>query len=100
MCKMNSSGSRMSHRKTEYMSMNERNTSGTVRLQGAEMKKVEDFQSSDQWREWKRGEEACGSRFERMEKSVRSDKRVSARLKGKTMVRLWSRGEDRRESWR
>ena len=29
--------------KTKYMCMNERNPSGTVRLQGAEVKKVEDF---------------------------------------------------------
>ena len=29
--------------KTEYMCVNEGNPSGTVRLQGAEMKKVEEF---------------------------------------------------------
>ena len=36
-------GMKVSHRKTEYMSVNERNPSGTVRLQGVEVKKVDDF---------------------------------------------------------
>ena len=36
-------GMKVSCSKTEYMCVNERNPSGTVRLQGAEMKKVEDF---------------------------------------------------------
>ena len=36
-------GMKVSHGKTEYMCVNERNPRGTVRLQGAEMKKVEDF---------------------------------------------------------
>ena len=34
---------KVSHNKTEYMCVNERNPSGTVKLQGAEIKKVEDF---------------------------------------------------------
>ena len=36
-------GMKVRHSKTEYMRVNERNPSGTVRLQGAEIKKVEDF---------------------------------------------------------
>ena len=36
---------KVSQRKTEYMCVNERNPRGTVRLQGAEMKKVEDFKN-------------------------------------------------------
>ena len=38
-------GMKVSSSKTEYMSVKERNPSGTVRLQGAEMKKVEDFKN-------------------------------------------------------
>ena len=36
-------GMKVSCSKTEYMCVNERNPSGTVRLQGAEIKKVEGF---------------------------------------------------------
>ena len=36
-------GMKVRHNKTEYMCVNERNPSGTVKLQGAEIKKVEDF---------------------------------------------------------
>ena len=36
-------GMKVSCSKTEYMCMNERNLNGTVRLQGTEVKKVEDF---------------------------------------------------------
>ena len=52
---------------TEYVRMNEKDPSGMVRLQQADMKKVEDFRvnSPKQWRMWKRGEEACASRLER-----------------------------------
>ena len=55
------------------MCVNERNPSGTVRLQGAEIMKVEDFKynSSEKWRMWKRGEEACANRLEWVEKRVR-----------------------------
>ena len=45
-------------------------------LQGAEMEKVEDFKDLDnpeRRRMWKRGEEMCASRLERVEKSVRCD---------------------------
>ena len=35
-------GMKVSHSKTEYMCVNERNPSGTMRLQGVEVKKVED----------------------------------------------------------
>ena len=34
---------KVSRSKTEYMHVNERNPSGTVRLQGVEIKKVEDL---------------------------------------------------------
>ena len=54
--------------------VNERNPNATVRLQGAEMKKVEDFkflgQQSRGTDQWKRGEEVCASRWEWVEKSV------------------------------
>ena len=36
-------GMKVSCSKTVYMCVNERNPSGTVRLQGAEIKKLEDF---------------------------------------------------------
>ena len=36
-------GMTLSRCKTEYMCVNERDPSGTVRLQGGEIKKVEDF---------------------------------------------------------
>ena len=70
-------GMKVSHSKTEYMCVSERNPSGTVRLHGAEIKKVEDFNgvySPEQCRVWKGGEEGCASRLERMEKCVRCDK--------------------------
>ena len=36
-------GIKFSHSKTEYMCVNERDASGRVKLQGEEIKKVEDF---------------------------------------------------------
>ena len=36
-------GMKVSRSKTEYMCVNERNSGGTVRLQGVEIKKLEDF---------------------------------------------------------
>ena len=52
--------------------------SGTARLQGSELKKVpEEFKhfGSTVQTVWKRGVEACASRLERVEKSVRCDGR-------------------------
>ena len=61
--------------KTEYTCVNERNPNGTVRLQGAETKKVGDFkyigsivQSTRECRK-----DACASRLEQVEKSIRCD---------------------------
>ena len=68
---------KVSRSKTEYMCLNERNPSGTVRLQGSEKEKVEDFKyrvnSPEQRRAWKRGEEACASKLEWLEKSAGCD---------------------------
>ncbi|KAK3525135.1 hypothetical protein QTP86_018096, partial [Hemibagrus guttatus] len=42
-CALERRGMKVSHSKTEYMSVNEREGSGTVRLQGEEVKKVQEF---------------------------------------------------------
>ena len=49
-----------------------------MRLQGAEVKKMEDTRvlkvnGSEKPRVWKRGEKACARRLEQVEKSVRCD---------------------------
>ena len=68
-------GMKVHHSKTEYMCVNERNPSGTMRLQGAVVKKVEDFKYFGSTVQsngvWKRGEEACASRLEWVEEGVR-----------------------------
>ena len=58
--------------------MNERNPSEMVKLEGAEIKKVEDFKNLGSTvqrnRECgKRGEEACAVTLEQVEKTVRCD---------------------------
>ncbi|KAK3534956.1 hypothetical protein QTP70_002048 [Hemibagrus guttatus] len=72
-------GMKVSRSKTEYMCVNEREGSGTVRLQGEEVKKVQEFkylgstvQSNVQWRVWERGKEASAGRLEWVEKGVKS----------------------------
>ncbi|KAK3521097.1 hypothetical protein QTP86_016197 [Hemibagrus guttatus] len=70
-------GMKVSRSKTEYMCVNEREGSGTVRLQGEEVKKVQEFkylgstvQSNGEC--GKRGKEARASRLEWVEKGVGS----------------------------
>ncbi|KAK3537900.1 hypothetical protein QTP70_022440, partial [Hemibagrus guttatus] len=80
-------GMKVSRSKTEYMCVNEREGSGTVRLQGEEVKKVQEFKylgSTVQkrvqagWNGWRKVSE------------VLCDRKISARIKGKvyrTVVR-------------
>ncbi|KAK3507962.1 hypothetical protein QTP70_005447 [Hemibagrus guttatus] len=90
-------GMKVSHSKTEYMCVNEREGSGTVRLQGEEVKKVQEFKylgSTDQ----SNGE--CGKEVKKRVQAgwngwrkvwgVLCDRKISARIKGKvyrTVVR-------------
>ncbi|KAK3505890.1 hypothetical protein QTP70_019449, partial [Hemibagrus guttatus] len=53
-------GMKVSRSKTEYMCVNEREGSGTVRLQGEEVKKVQDFKST--WGQQSRVMESVGKR--------------------------------------
>ncbi|XP_058483140.1 uncharacterized protein LOC131458247 [Solea solea] len=90
-------GMKVSHSKTEYMCVNERNPSGTMRLQGVEIKKVEDFKylgstvqsSGDCGKEVKKRVQAGWNGWRKVS-GVMCDKRVSARRNGKiykTVVR-------------
>ena len=71
-------------------SVNERDSSGTVRLQGTEMKKVENFKlprvnSPEQWKVWKEVKKHAEAGWDgwRKESCVMSDKRRPAGMKGK-----------------
>ncbi|KAK2899617.1 hypothetical protein Q8A73_012746 [Channa argus] len=90
-------GMKLSRSKTEYMCVNERDPGGTVRLQGAEVKKVQDFKylgstvqsNGECGKEVKRRVQAGWNRWRKVS-GVLCDKRVSARMKGKvfkTVVR-------------
>ncbi|KAK2891510.1 hypothetical protein Q8A73_017175 [Channa argus] len=90
-------GMKLSRSKTEYMCVNERDPGGTVRLQGAEVKKVQDFKylgstvqsNGECGKEVKRRVQAGWNGWRKVS-GVLCDKRVSARMKGKvfkTVVR-------------
>ncbi|KAK2910488.1 hypothetical protein Q8A73_008203 [Channa argus] len=90
-------GMKLSRSKTEYMCVNERDPGGMVRLQGAEVKKVQDFKylgstvqsNGECGKEVKRRVQAGWNGWRKVS-GVLCDKRVSARMKGKvfkTVVR-------------
>ncbi|KAK2913101.1 hypothetical protein Q8A73_007214 [Channa argus] len=90
-------GMKLSRSKTEYMCVNERDPGGTVRLQGTEVKKVQDFKylgstvqsNGECGKEVKRRVQAGWNGWRKVS-GVLCDKRVSARMKGKvfkTVVR-------------
>uniref|UniRef100_A0A3B3BTI6 ribonuclease H n=1 Tax=Oryzias melastigma TaxID=30732 RepID=A0A3B3BTI6_ORYME len=90
-------GMKVSRSKTEYMCVNERNQSGRVRLQGEEIKKVEEFKylgstvqsNGECGKEVKRRVQAGWNGWRKVS-GVMCDRRVSAQMKGKvykTVVR-------------
>ncbi|KAK3542052.1 hypothetical protein QTP86_011352 [Hemibagrus guttatus] len=91
-------GMKVSRSKTEYMCVNEREGSGTVRLQGEEVKKVQEFKylGSTVQSNGKCGKEVkkrvqAGWNGWRKVWGVLCDQKISARIKGKvyrTVVRL------------
>ncbi|KAK3556519.1 hypothetical protein QTP70_008285 [Hemibagrus guttatus] len=90
-------GMKVSRSKTEYMCVNEREGSGTVRLQGEEVKKVQEFKylGSTVQSNGKCGKEVkkrvqAGWNGWRKVSGVLCDRKISARIKGKvyrTVVR-------------
>ncbi|KAK3569667.1 hypothetical protein QTP86_002636 [Hemibagrus guttatus] len=90
-------GMKVSRSKTEDMCVNEREGSGTVRLQGEEVKKVQEFkylgstvQSNGEYgKEVKKREQAAWNGWRKVS-GVLCDQKISARIKGKvyrTVVR-------------
>ena len=90
-------GMKVSRSKTEYMCVNEREPSGRVRLQGEEIKKVEDFKylgstvqgNGECGKEVKKRVQAGWNGWRKVS-GVMCDRRVSAKMKGKvykTVVR-------------
>ncbi|KAK3537241.1 hypothetical protein QTP70_003986 [Hemibagrus guttatus] len=90
-------GMKVSHSKTEYMCVNEREGSGTVRLQSEEVKKVQEFkylgstvQSNGEYgKEVKKRVQAGWNGWRKVSR-VLFDRKISARIKGKvyrTVVR-------------
>ncbi|KAK3510844.1 hypothetical protein QTP70_022787 [Hemibagrus guttatus] len=90
-------GMKVSRSKTEYMCVNEREGSGTVRLQGEEVKKVEEFKylgstvqsNGECGKEVKKRVQACWNGWRKVS-GVLCDQKISARIKGKvyrTVVR-------------
>ena len=83
-------GMKINRRKTEYMCVNERQDKGTVKMQGEEVAKVEDFKylgstvqsNGECGREVKKRVQAGWNGWRRMS-GVICDRRVSARVKGK-----------------
>ena len=83
---------KVSRRKTEYMYVNERRVNGTVKMQGEEVAKVEDFKylgstvglqsNGECGREVKKRVQAGWNGWRRMS-GVIGDRRVPATLKGK-----------------
>ncbi|KAK3554542.1 hypothetical protein QTP70_025394 [Hemibagrus guttatus] len=90
-------GMKVSRSKTEYMCMNEREGSGTVRLQGEEVKKIQEFkylgstvQSNGECGKEVKNRVQAGWNGWRKVSGVLCDKKISARIKGKvyrTVVR-------------
>ncbi|KAK3506414.1 hypothetical protein QTP70_001191 [Hemibagrus guttatus] len=90
-------GMKVSHSKTEYMCVNEREGSGTVRLQGEEVKKVQEFkylgstvQSNGECGKEVKKRVQAGWNGWRKVSGVLCDRKISARIKGKvyrTVVR-------------
>ncbi|KAK3518309.1 hypothetical protein QTP86_020982 [Hemibagrus guttatus] len=90
-------GMKVSRSKTEYMCVNERKGSGTVRLQGEEMKKVQEFkylgstvQSNGECGKEVKKRVQAGWNGWRKVSGVLCDQKISARIKGKvyrTVVR-------------
>ncbi|MCJ8736340.1 hypothetical protein PDJAM_G00258720 [Pangasius djambal] len=91
-------GMKVSRIKTEYMCVNEREGSGTVRLQGEEVKKVQEFkylgstvQSNGECGKEVKKRVQAGWNGWRNVSGVLCDRKISARIKGKvykTVVRL------------
>ncbi|KAK3550968.1 hypothetical protein QTP70_011474 [Hemibagrus guttatus] len=91
-------GMKTSRSKTEYMCVNEREGSGTVRLQGEEVKKVQEFkylgstvQSNGECGKEVKKRVQAGWNGWRKVLGVLCDRKISARIKGKvyrTVVRL------------
>ncbi|KAK3531918.1 hypothetical protein QTP70_034419, partial [Hemibagrus guttatus] len=91
-------GMKVSRSKTEYMCVNEREGSGTVRLQGEEVKKVQEFkylgstvQSNGECGKAVKKRVQVGWNGWRKVSGVLCDRKISARIKGKvyrTVVRL------------
>ncbi|KAK3554531.1 hypothetical protein QTP70_024441, partial [Hemibagrus guttatus] len=90
-------GMKVSRSKTEYMCVNERKGSGTVRLQGEEVKKVQEFKYSgstvrsngEYGKEVKKRVQAGWNGWRKVS-GVLCDRKISARIKGKvyrTVVR-------------
>ena len=90
-------GMKVSRSMTEYMCVNKRNPSGTMRLQGVEVKKVDDFKylgstfqsNGECGKEVKKRVQAGWSGWRKVS-GVMCDRKVSARMKGKvykTVVR-------------
>ncbi|KAK3540940.1 hypothetical protein QTP86_006406 [Hemibagrus guttatus] len=90
-------GMKVSRSKTEYMCVNEREGSGTVRLQGEEVKKVQEFkylgstvQSNGEYEKEVKKQVQAGWNGWRKVSGVLCDRKISARIKGKvyrTVVR-------------
>ncbi|MCJ8733950.1 hypothetical protein PDJAM_G00229570 [Pangasius djambal] len=90
-------GMKVSRSKTEYMCVNEREGSGTVRLQGEEVKKVQEFkylgstvQSNGEYGKEVKKRVQAGWNGWRKVSGVLCDRKISARIKGKvykTVVR-------------
>ncbi|MCJ8736297.1 hypothetical protein PDJAM_G00257340 [Pangasius djambal] len=90
-------GMKVSHSKTEYMCVNEREGSGTVRLQDEEVKKVQEFkylgstiQSNGECEKEVKKRVQAGWNGWRRVSGVLCDRKISARIKGKvykTVVR-------------
>ncbi|MCJ8736379.1 hypothetical protein PDJAM_G00257690 [Pangasius djambal] len=83
-------GMKVSRSKTEYMCVNEREGSGTVRLQGEEVKKVQEFkylgstvQSNGECGKEVKKRVPAGWNGWRKVSGVLCDRKISARIKGK-----------------
>ncbi|KAK3524879.1 hypothetical protein QTP86_011079 [Hemibagrus guttatus] len=91
-------GMKVSRSKTEYMCVNEREGSGTVRLQGEEVKKIQEFkylgstvQSNGECGKEVKKRVQAGWNGWRKVSGVLCDRKISVRIKGKvyrTVVRL------------